>query len=298
MSRVRLLFSEAWSSITANVSTTFAAVITVLISMFLLGLLIALGTWLLSYSNHVKKGVLVEVYFASTATKAQEYETGLALRHDPRVEKGGVVFISKQQAFKEEQKKYPDLYKNVPSNPLPDAWQVKLKKAEDAPLLGQQIQRDVSSASGRFPGVNDVKWGAETTKRVLSVAKWISIVFLVAIVLLVTASTLLIANTIRLSIFARRREIEVMKLVGATNWFVRGPFMLEGLLQGFIGALAAVILLILGKTVALPAILPHLHGGSDVHPLPFALNAILLILGGLLLGAAGSGLTLRRFLQV
>jgi len=74
--------------------------------------------------------------------------------------------------------------------------------------------------------------------------------------------------------------------------------MLEGLLQGFVGAVFAVILLILGKSVALPAILPHLHGGSDVHPLPFAVNAILLIIGGLLLGAAGSGLTLRRFLQV
>src|SRR5581483_4760995 len=154
------------------------------------------------------------------------------------------------------------------------------------------------SGSPRYPGVNDVSWGGQTTKRVITVAKWVSIIFLVAIVLLVIASTLLIANTIRLSIFARRREIEVMKLVGATNWFVRGPFMLEGLLQGLVGALSAVILLILGKTVALPAILPHLHGGSDVHPLPFAVNAFLLLIGGLLLGAAGSGLTLRRFLQV
>ena len=91
------------------------------------------------------------------------------------------------------------------------------------------------------------------------------IVFLVAVVLLVTASTLLIANTIRLSIFARRREIEVMKLVGATNWFVRGPFMLEGLLCGLGGAVLAVILLVIGKEVALPSILPHIGGGSDVH---------------------------------
>ena len=126
----------------------------------------------------------------------------------------------------------------------------------------------------------------------------VSITFLVAIVLLVTASTLLIANTIRLSIFARRREIEVMKLVGATNWFVRGPFMLEGLLQGLGGSILAVILLVFGKEIALPAILPHLDGGSDVHPLPFALNALSLLGAGLLLGAAGSGLTLRRFLQV
>ena len=296
--RIRLLISEAWSSVTANVSTTFAAVITVLISMFLLGLLIALGTWLLSYSDHVKKGVEVKVYFASGTTQAQEAAVGHRLRSDPRVKPGGVTFISKAEALRIEKKKYPQYYANVPANPLPDAWQVRLKKAEDAPVLGREIQRDVHSSPGSWPGVNDVKWGAETTKRVLSVAKWISITFLVAIVLLVIAATLLIANTIRLSIFARRREIEVMKLVGATNWFVRGPFMLEGLLQGLVGALMAVILLILGKTVALPHVLTNLHGGSDVHALPFALNALLLIVAGLLLGAAGSGLTLRRFLQV
>ncbi len=294
--RLRLLVSEAWSSVTANISTTFAAVVTVLISMFLLGILIALGTWLLSYSNHVKKGVSVKVYFAAGTTDASEYQVGQQLKRDRRVK--SVTFISREQAFKTEQKKYPDLYAHVPSNPLPDSWQVRLKDAQDAPLLGTEIQREVTGSSGHWPGVNDVKWGEETTKRVLSVAKWISILFLVAIVLLVTASTLLIANTIRLSIFARRREIEVMKLVGATNWFVRGPFMVEGLLQGLGGAVLAVLLLVLGKEVALPAVLPHLRGGSDVHALPFALNAVFLIAAGLLLGAVGSGLTLRRFLQV
>ena len=295
--RVRLLFSEAWSSTTANFSTTFAAIITVLISMFLLGLLLALGTWLLSYSDHVKKGVEVKVYFASTATKVQEFEVGQRLRRDPRVK--NATYISKAQAFKTEQKKYPDLYAHVPSNPLPDSWSVRLKTAEDAPIIGKEIQRQVNAGSGSWAGVNDVKWGEETTKRVLTVAKWISVTFLVAILLLVTASTLLIANTIRLSIFARRREIEVMKLVGATNWFVRGPFMLEGLLQGFGGSVLAVVLLVLGKEVALPAILGHtLRGGTDVHPLPFALNALALLGAGLLLGAAGSGLTLRRFLRV
>jgi cell division transport system permease protein len=137
------------------------------------------------------------------------------------------------------------------------------------------------------------------TKRVLTVAKVISLVFLVAVILLVGAATLLIANTIRLSIFARRREIEVMKLVGATNWFIRGPFVLEGLVCGLLGSVFAVILLLLGKAIALPAILGHLGGqNSDVHALPFGLNALALLGAGLLLGAAGSGLTLRRFLQV
>jgi cell division transport system permease protein len=290
MSRFRLLFSEAWSSITANISTTFAATMTVLIGMFLLGLFIALGTWVLSWSNHVKRELQVKVYFATTATDRQEAAVGQALKKLPHVK--AVTFMSKERAFKQQSKQYPDLYKNVTSNPLPDAWYVTPVKGDYTPDLGRRIK-----ASG-YPGVDDVNWGSGTAKRVLTIAKVIWIVFLVAVVLLGIASTLLIANTIRLSIFARRREIEVMKLVGATNWFVRGPFMLEGLLCGLVGAILAVVLLVIGKEVALPALLPHIGGGSDVHALPFGLNALALVAAGLLLGAAGSGLTMRRFLQV
>jgi cell division transport system permease protein len=291
MSRVRLLFSEAWSSISQNISTTFAATMTVLIGMFLLGLFIALGTWVLSWSNHVKKELQVKVYFAQTTSPAQEYAVRQQLAKDPRVKK--IVFVSKEQAQKTMAKKFPTLYKTpLPSNPLPDSWVITPVKAEYTPALGREILQ------AHYSGVDDVRWGSKTAHRVLAIAEVIWIVFLVAVVLLVTASTLLIANTIRLSIFARRREIEVMKLVGATNWFIRGPFMLEGLLCGLGGSIFAVILLIIGKELALGSILPHIGGGSDVHALPFALNALSLIGAGLLLGAAGSGLTLRRFLQV
>jgi cell division transport system permease protein len=118
------------------------------------------------------------------------------------------------------------------------------------------------------------------------------------VVVLLGASVLLIANTIRLSIFSRRREIEVMKLVGATNWFVRGPFMLEGLLCGLGGALAAVVLLMLGKEAVLPAIIPTDYTSPDVQAWSFSLIALMLILIGLAVGALGSGMTLRRFLKV
>jgi cell division transport system permease protein len=296
MSRVRLLFSEAWSSISQNISTTFAATMTVLIGMFLLGLFIALGTWVLSYSNHVKGQLQVKVYFVAGATRAQEYAVQEKLLTDKTRVKT-VVFVSKEQAQRIMAKKFPLLYKTpLPSNPLPDAWVVTPTKAEYTPILGAEIL--AAHYSGVEQGSQGVRWGAATAHRVLTIAKVIWIVFLVAVILLVTASTLLIANTIRLSIFARRREIEVMKLVGATNWFIRGPFMLEGLICGLGGAILAVVLLLIGKTIALPSILPHLNGGTDVHALSFPLNALTLLGVGLLLGAAGSGLTLRRFLQV
>jgi cell division transport system permease protein len=292
MSRVRLLFSEAWSSISQNISTTFAATMTVLIGMFLLGLFIALGTWVLSWSDHVKKELTVKVYFAGTATPQQESAVKQALvKEKARVKT--IVFVSKEQAARTMAKKFPALYATpLPSNPLPDSWVITPVKAADTEALGREITQ------AHYAGVDDVRWGSKTAHRVLTIAEVIWIVFLVAVILLVTASTLLIANTIRLSIFARRREIEVMKLVGATNWFIRGPFMLEGLLCGLGGSILAVILLVLGKELALGAILPHIGGGSDVHALPFTLNALALLGAGLLLGAAGSGLTLRRFLQV
>jgi cell division transport system permease protein len=291
MSRVRLLFSEAWASIRMNLSTTVAATMTVLIGMCLLGLFIALGTWVLSWSNHIQSELQVRVFLTQDVTKSQEYVVAARLRNDSRVKQ--VTFVSKAAAEAKMRREFPNLYETkLPSNPLPDSYTVVPFKASATPLIGKDVR------SGNWPGVNSVSWGSETAKRVLTIAKVISIVFLIAVVLLVVASTLLIANTIRLSIFARRREIEVMKLVGATNWFIRGPFMLEGLACGVLGSLLAVILLALGKTIALPSILPHIGGGSDVHALPFALNALALIGTGLLLGAAGSGITLRRFLQV
>ena len=293
MSQARLLFSEAWASIRMNLSTTFAATMTVLIGMCLLGLFIALGTWVLSWSAHVQRELQVHVYFQSNATPQQETAVQQKLQNDPRVKQ--VIFVSKAQAQEKMKKLYPQLYKvKLLENPLPDSYTVVPLKASDTPPLGKDVQ------TAGWSGVDAVKWGSETAKRVITIAKVISLVFLIAVILLVVASTLLIANTIRLSIFARRREIEVMKLVGATNWFIRGPFMLEGFLCGLVGSVLAVILLVLGKTIALPSIMPHIGGGngSDVHSLSFTFNALALLGTGLLLGAMGSGLTLRRFLQV
>ena len=290
--RSRLVFSEAWRSLTANVSTTVAATVTVLIGMFLLGLFIALGTWVLSWSDHVKKELIVKVYFADSAGPRQFNAVANYLQKDTMVKPGGIKFVSKEQALKIMDKKYPDLTRALPYNPLPNSIEVTPSHAEDTGKIAQAVKAQ------HFAGIQKINYGQKTANRILSVAKVIESFFLVAVVVLLAASTLLIANTIRLSIFSRRREIEVMKLVGATNWFVRGPFMLEGLLCGFAGALVAVVLLLLGKEVALPAILGHINSGSDVHALAFPMTALILLATGLGLGAAGSGLTIRRFLRV
>jgi cell division transport system permease protein len=291
-----MLFAEALRSLRASASTTLAATMTVLIGMFLLGLFIALGSWVVSWSDHVKKEVVVRVFFCTRmscgydATAAQINAVAGKLNGDPRVK--DVTFVSREEALDRMKKRMPQVFKvGLPSNPLPASEEVLPKKAEYADAIYR-------SFTPHSQGVESISYGQKVAKRILSVAKVIESIFLLAVVILLVASTLLIANTIRLSIFSRRREIEVMKLVGATNWFVRGPFMLEGLITGAVGALMAVFLLLLGKEIALPRILGHINGGSDVSALPFSLNALTLVLVGLLLGAAGSGLTLRRFLRV
>jgi cell division transport system permease protein len=290
MMRLRMIMGEAWRSLTASMSTTIAATMTVLVALFVLGSTIGLGTWVLSYRDHIKKQLLVKVYFKLDATPRQINRVGAKFdpKINPLVQK--IVFVSKAEALARMKKRAPEFFKGGLSyNPLPDAYEITPKQGEYIAQISDQMKPAP-------PGVDEVNNGGKTSKRVLRVGGVISIVFLVGVILLVIASTMLIANTIRLSIFSRRREIEVMKLVGATNWFVRGPFMVEGLLCGLGGALAAVILLILGKAVVLPLI--DIGHSKDAHAMPFALNALILIGIGLLLGVSGTALTLRRFLQV
>jgi cell division transport system permease protein len=290
MSRFKLVVSEAFRSIGSNISTSFAATMTVLIGMFLLGLLIALGSWVVSWSEHVKDQLEVKVFFVEGVTPKQVNAVGSFLRTDERIK--DYQFVSRAEALERMRKKYPELTENLPTNPLPASYEITPRRAEEV--------KDLSAAlrAQEFAGVERVKDGQQTSKRILQVARVIEVVFLVAVIVLLAASVLLIANTIRLSIFSRRREIEVMKLVGATNWFVRGPFMVEGLLCGLVGALAAVILLLVGKEVALPSILGHIDSSDDVRALGFGLIALILLGVGLVVGALGSGLTLRRYLKV
>jgi cell division transport system permease protein len=293
VTRFKLVTSEALRSMGANISTSFAAATTVLIGMFLLGMLIALGSWVVSWSDHVKEQLQVKVFFVDDVKDKQINAVGSYLRANTDKIKD-YKFVSRAEALERMQKRYPELTRDLPTNPLPASYEITPRHAEEVKQLSAAIRGQ------KFAGVERVKDGQQTSKRILQVARVIEVVFVVAVLILLIASVLLIANTIRLSIFARRREIEVMKLVGATNWFVRGPFMVEGLLCGLMGAFAAVVLLFLGKEIALPAILGHIDttSSNDVRALGFTLTALILLAVGLVVGAVGSTFTLRRYLKV
>jgi cell division transport system permease protein len=289
--RTRLFVSEAVRSIGANVSTTVAATMTVLIGMFLLGLFIALFSWVSSWTDHVRKDVIVKVFFVQDASTSQIDAVRAKIVTFPETKEA--VFVSKDEALRRMKEKYPDLTKQLSSNPLPAAFEVTPKDADQVKTIADKLQPLPA-------GVDKVDYAEKKTERILAVTNVIKYIFLLGSVILLVASTILIANTIRLSIFSRRREVEVMRLVGASNWFIRGPFMLEGVICGLIGAVIAVILLVLAKEFALPVIEGHssTFREDDVHALGFPFVALILVGVSLLVGAAGSGITLRRFLQI
>ena len=296
--RLSVVVAEAWRSLTASLSTTLASALTVLIGMFLVGLLLGLGTWARSWSDHAKGKLVIDVFLCTDTTcktgevtPAQRNEVGRLLQADSRVQPGGVRFVSKEEALRIMKRKAPEMAGNVISNPLPDSFKVKPKKGEEVLAIAESLNPLPA-------GVEKVSTGKKTAKRVLRVARVFEVLSALAIVILLGAATILIGNTIRLSIFARRREIEVMKLVGASNWFVRGPFIVEGLMTGLIGAAGSIVLLLLGKELVLPATIGHLDAGNGVGAISFGYTALILLGLGLLLGAAGSTITMRRFLQV
>jgi cell division transport system permease protein len=292
--RLRVVIAEAWRSLTASLSTTLAAALTVLIGMFLVGLLIAFWTFADSWSNEQKEKLVVKVFFCTQDTCEQEATASqidavrVKLDSDSRVKKS--VFVSKRDALEIMKKQQPAMVDSLISNPLPNSFTV-------TPVKGEYTKEIAQTFTPPPAGVEKATYGEKTASRVLKAARVIKGSFLLAGLILIIASAMLIANTIRLSIFARRREIEVMKLVGASNWFVRGPFVLEGIICGLVGSVLAVLLLVLGKELALPQIVPRFDAG-DAHAWPFPLLAAILILLGLTLGAAGSAVTLRRFLRV
>ena len=288
MGRFKLFFGEAFRSLTASLTTTIAATMTVLIGMFVLGLFLALGSAAVSWTSGVKKDVVVKVFFDQSAKTAQINAVRAELDAMPEVRT--IEFVSKDDALRVMKQRHPELTRNLTSNPFGHAFTVKPHRAEDVEAIAGRLEPTPA-------GVHKVDYQEKTTERVLEFAKVIGFFAVAGTLILLAAATLLIANTIRLSIFSRRREIEVMKLVGATNWFVRGPFMVEGLLCGVIGAIGAVLLLLVAKE-GLSAVPVLEAAATSTEALSFPLLALILVAVSLLVGALGSGITLRRFLKV
>ncbi len=285
---------ETWVSLRRNVLMTTAGVITVAVSLCVLGGALLMTRLVDHGTQRWKDGVEFEIFMKVGATTPETKAVQSALNGDPDV--GHYKFLSKQDAYKEFKRLFtdqPQLVSTTSAADLPESFRVAPRKAE--------LTKEVAARYNNLGGVGSVETADKSVKDLLTTSRWIRIGFLSIFAALLFASLFLIVNTIRLATFARRREIEVMKLVGASNWFVRVPFMLEGMVQGVVGALvgvAAVWGLRKVLTDAIPSTTNTFWHGWYVGPSDAFQISLMVLLLGAGIGAIGAVVGLRRFLDV
>ena len=292
-------FREAVRSLRRNAAPSLAAMVTVLVTVLVLGVFIPVVQATTGAANEVRGKVLADVYLKTDATtKDAERVRRIIAEETPHV--GKVEYVSKEQAYREERRRNPDAYDLLGSNPLPDTFRVTPDKPDNISAVRNALA-PVAPGGGRTvidPAIEEVRNREEDTNKILTATRVVKYTVGLLAILLALASVLLIANTIRLSLYARRREVEVMKLVGATDWFIRWPFVIEGIVVGALGGVLAVLML----TVVKIALVDPLAADFALIAAPDTINYGLLV--AILLGASvgvsalGSGVSLRRFLRV
>jgi cell division transport system permease protein len=296
--RLSFFLREALRSMRRNAVPSFAAIATVLVTMLMLGMFIPVVQATSGAASSVRKRVLVDVYLKTSAKQADVARVSALLRKTKHV--GNVQYVSRDAAFAQQRKAHPELYALLGANPLPDTFRITPDDPDNAPALARALAPPAVAGgiAPIDPAIATVKDRRNDTHKILTVTRMVKVTTAVLAFVLITASVLLIANTIRLSVFARKREVEVMKLVGATDWFIRWPFVIEATILGGMGALGAVALLGVGKVL----VLNHFFGGishvSAPHTVPFAGLMAIVLAAGVAVSALGSGISLRRFLRV
>lgn len=292
--RVGYFVSETVTNLRRNFLMTVAAISTVAISLLLLGGTQILGLIVNNVTLNWEAKVEISTYLHDNATQGEISTLEEDISQMPEVQ--DVTYVSKDQAFEEFKEMYetqPEFYENLPEDALPASLRIKLNDADDT--------EKVAAAIEGAPGVKDVRFGGEIIKRLLRVNSLLRTITLVMSVILMIAAAALIANTIRLAIYARRDEIGIMKLVGATNWFIRIPFMLEGVFAALMGAIAAGGVILLANTLLFSRIGETLTFLGPVFSFTSTeMVTVMLILGGVgcAVGLVGSMMALRRFLEV
>ena len=289
---------EAFRSISRNAIPSFAAMASVLVTVLVLGVFIPVVQATTGAANEVRGRVLVDVYLKKDAKQADVERVRALLSHTDHV--GKVEYVSKAKAYAQEKKRNPEAYELLGTNPLPDTFRVTPDNPDNIQKL-RDVLAPTAAAGGRTPidgAIDQVKNRKDETTKILTATRVVKLAMGGLAILLVIASILLISNTIRLSLFSRRREVEVMKLVGATDSFIRWPFVIEGVVLGALGGVIAVLILGIGKVALLDPLASDFALISAPQTIGFAALAIILLLASVGVSAAGSSISLRKFLRV
>jgi cell division transport system permease protein len=300
--RIGFFLREAIRATRRSAAPSFAALATVLVTLLVLGVFIPIVQATNGAADSVRSRVEVDVYMKTGATAADDARVRQELLSVPHVKH--VQFVPKAQAYAQQAKIDPAAYKLLGINPLPDTFHVipdspgnvlAVHNSLSPPTAGGD---NASTQSTIDQSIQSVSNKRNDTKKILEVTNLVTITAAALTVLLTIASILLIANTIRLSLYARRREVEVMKLVGATDWFIRWPFVIEGIVVGAAGALLAVAVLGVTKIALLDPLANNWTLLAAPRTISFTALLIILMAAGVGVSALGSGLSLRRFLRV
>ncbi|HJS97196.1 MAG TPA: permease-like cell division protein FtsX [Solirubrobacteraceae bacterium] len=294
--RLGFFLREAIRSMRRSAAPSFAALATVLVTMLVLGVFIPIVQATNGAANSVRGRVMVDVYMKTGATAADESRVRSELLRVAHVK--SVQFVSKAAAYKAQAAQFPQAYQLLGSNPLPDTFHVIPDKPGNVLAIHTALTGGPGGSGPIDSSIAQVSNKQTDTKKILEVTNLVTITAAVLTVLLVLASVLLIANTIRLSLYARRREVEVMKLVGATDWFIRWPFVIEGIIVGAAGALLAIAVLGATKIALLDPLASNWTLIAAPRTIGFTVLVAVLLGAGVVVSALGSGLSLRRFLRV
>jgi cell division transport system permease protein len=320
MGRIFFFIREGLRALRRSAAPSLAATVTVCVMVVMLGVLIPVLQTANGKTNEIRDQVGLRVFLndvdangapvptgggGQQAPPAQINELRAKLQAIPHVQ--SVQFVSKDQAKtilseRLQAENREDIVAQLPGahNPLPASFNVT---PDDLANLGS-VRAAITppGANGKptplSPLISDIGDSRDDANKINGATTAIRWVLGVVTALLLIASLLLVGNTIRLSIYARRREVEVMRLVGATNWFIRWPFMVEGLVCGLLGAAVAIGFLLLGKTVIVDPLKNNFNLINSGDTIPFVSLAIVLVAVAMTVSAMGSGLTLRRFLRI
>jgi cell division transport system permease protein len=302
LSRIVFFIGEGLRALRRSTAPSVAAIVTVAVTVVLLGILIPVLEATGNKTNQVRDQVGLRIFLYDDGTKKEITALQTKIEGIPHVK--SVDYVNKAEALQKLKGflQDPSAVDALPGhrNPLPRSFEVQPDDLDNLESIDAALQPP--DASGKptpiSPIIQEVKDSRQDAQPIREVTSFVKVFLIVLSSVLVLASLLLVANTIRLSIYARRREVEVMQLVGATNWFIRWPFMVEGLVCGFIGGVAAIGLLFMGKVTIVDPLAKSVNLIAASQTTAFVPLAAILLCVAMGVSALGSGFTLRRFLRV
>ena len=295
--KLRRIAADALTNLLRSGWGGLASIATIGVSFLIIGIFLLLVLQFNALVARWREQFQLSVFLDDRITPTQLEILEKRIQNEAAVK--SLAFITKEQAlanFRRELKGQESLLEGLGENPLPASFQLKIREGYQSPAALERL----SAFLNRLEGVEDVQYGQEWIERISSAARIMKLLGIIIGSVLTLGSALIVSNTIRLAVYARAAEIEIMRLVGATRAYIRAPFLLEGMLQGGLGALLALGLLFAAYRLVAPTFKlasPLLSTTGDRGLLGPSMIAAL-VGGGAVVGALGSSLAVRRFLRM